>query len=343
MKFNFGWILIVFFLILIFLFYFLNSGNENIVVEGNLIKFDSLTLKQKIAQMVMVRGDGKDYGFNDLMIGGIFLDRQESEENYEEVIKNFQKDAKISLIVATDLEGAWNPFEGYLDFPSFVEINSSEEANIVGFEHGKVLNEIGFNLNFAPVAEYSDGVYGGRTFSGSNEEIADKVGAYILGLQLNVKGVCKHYPGNSMEKNLHEVSDQQVISEKDLYLFDVCLENNISAIMIGHQIATGILDSRGEPSTVSQEVVSGVKDSVLVISDEINMAGLGDFYSEKVELYGDLINAGENLILDFDLNVDDAGNLIEEIEKRVGEGFIEMGKIDESVKKILTFKRYKIV
>ncbi len=319
---------------------------DNILIDGNTINLDSLTLKQKIGQMIMVRGDDKNLDYNKLNVGGIFLDRQESGEDYKNLIEDYQSNSKINLLVSTDLEGAWTPFhnpEPHQVFPHFSEVNTAEEAENVGLRHGKILKEIGFNLNFAPVAEYYDDVYGGRTFSGTDEEIAQKVGAYIQGLQLNVLGTCKHYPGNSMEKNLHDIPDEQVISERDLYLFDICLENNISSIMVSHQIATGVLNSKGNPSTVSKEIVSTVDDSVLIIADEINMRGLKDFYSDKTKLYVDLINSGENLILDFYLNPLQLYKLIESIEKEVENGVIDEQMIEKSIKKILETKGYELV
>jgi beta-N-acetylhexosaminidase len=323
-----------------------NLNLDNIEIKNNTINLESLTIKQKIGQMIMVRGDEKDLKFNRLNIGGIFLDRQQSEEEYRNLISDYQSNSKIKLLVSTDMEGAWTPFhnpEPHQKFPYFSNINTSEEAEEIGIKHGELLNDIGFNINFAPVSEYYDDVYGGRTFSGSDKEISEKVGAYIRGLQLNVLGTCKHYPGNSMEKNLHDVSDEQIISERDLYLFDVCLKNNVSSIMVSHQIATGILNSNGKPSTVSEEIISTVDEDVLIIADEINMGGLKDFYPDKTELYVDLINSGENLILDFYLDSVKLHKLIKEIENEVEKGNIDEQKIDYSVKKILEIKGYDVV
>jgi|TARA_Y100000310_G_C20604400_1_gene774766 beta-N-acetylhexosaminidase len=322
-----------------------NLDLSNIEIKNNTINLESLTIKQKIGQMIMIRGDEEDLKYNKLNVGGIFLDRQQNEEEYRSLIFDYQSNSKIRLLVSTDMEGAWTPFhnpEPHQKFPHFSNINTSEEAEEIGVKHGELLKDIGFNINFAPVSEYYDDVYGGRTFSGSDEEISQKVGAYIRGLQLNVLGTCKHYPGNSMEKNLHDVSDEQVISERDLHLFNICLENNVSSIMVSHQIATGVLDSQGKPSTVSEEIISTVDEDVLVIADEINMRGLKDFYPDKTELYIDLINSGENLILDFYLDSIELYKLIEEIEAEVENGNIDEQKIDYSVKKILEIKGYGV-
>jgi len=321
------------------------ENTDNIIIENNTIQFDSLTLRQKIAQMIVVRGGSKkNIYLTNLNIGGIYLYKQKSEEDYSSLIIAYQNSSKINLFVSADLEGIWNPFSNFYTSPKFLDIETKEEAYSLGLEHGKILKRIGFNLNFAPVAEFSDRVYGGRAFSGTEEEVKEKLEQYIKGLQKNVLGTCKHYPGKGMIKNLHITKDKQIISKEDLELFDVCIKNNISAVMIGHQIVSGELDSNGKPSSVSKEVIDNLGNfSGLIISDEINMVGLKRFYLfDKKKLYKDLINSGENLILDFFLNPVSTYKLILKIEKQIKEGEIDEEKINQSVKKILIAKGYKI-
>ncbi len=323
-------------------------GNENIIVRGGVIEFSSLSLEQKIAQMIMVRGDKFDSKFNKLNIGGVFLDSQNSEEEYSKIIEEYNKDSKIKLFIATDLEGSWTPFhnpEEHQIFPALSEIQTKYEAEEIGFKQGRLLKEIGFNMNFAPVAEYSDEAYGGRAFSGTDEEIAEKIEGYINGLQQNVLGVCKHYPGRAMIKNLHEEKDIQEISEEDLYLFEVCKKNNIHSIMVSHQIVSGSANSNNKPSSVSWEVISEINkngEDLLIIADEINMNGLSMFYDSKIEMYEDLINSGNNLILDFSINSKELYFLIQNIKKGVESGSIDEDKINESVKRILNLKGYAV-
>lgn len=346
-------LIVVLALAVVLVFIVLNNKEEtiledtsNIIINNGSIDLSSLTLKQKLAQMIMVRGDKKDLRFNQLNVGGIFLDRQYSEERYHALINEYQNTSNITLLVATDLEGTWNPFhekKDYQKFPKFSEISSAEEAHDIGFRHGKLLESVGFNLNFAPVAEYYDDVYGGRAFLGTDEEISDKIEAYIGGLQESVSGTCKHYPGRALEKNLHKVSDTQEISERDLSLFELCIRENISAIMVSHQVAEGVLDSNGRPSSVSEEVIKNIEGDTLVIADEINMKGLSIFYEDKIGLYVDLINSGENLILDFDLNPGELNRLLDKVVERINGGEISIEKVDNSVIKILEFKGYSII
>jgi beta-glucosidase-like glycosyl hydrolase len=344
-------IIIILIIIPIFMFCYNNyliivkANTDNILIKNNTIILESLTLRQKIAQMIIVRGDNiENIGLMRYNVGGIFLDKAESQEEYSSLIDSYQNNSKIKLFVSTDLEGAWNPFKKFKYFPKFSEINSSNESHNIGLEHGKILKNIGFNLNFAPVSEYIDQSYGGRTFLGNKSIVKDKLKNYILGLQENVFGTCKHYPGKGLINNLHVMTDKENISSDDLELFNECIKDNITAIMVGHQIVEGFIDSSNKPSSVSKEVLGNLKDfKGLMISDEINMQGLKSIYSNKSEMYGDLINSGENVILDFDLNTRDLSRLLDELETLNKNGSLNIDNIDESVDKILIAKGYKVV
>jgi len=206
------------------------------------------------------------------------------------------------------------------------------------------MKELGFNLNFAPVAEFQDKSYGGRAFSGTKEEIKEKLKSYIKGLQKNVYGTCKHYPGKGMIKNLHIWKDKQKIGKDDLELFNTCINENISSIMIGHQIVFGEIDSKGKQSTISKPIISNLRSnfSGLIITDEINMLGLKfNYLFSSDKMYIDLIKAGNDVILDFS-SYKKVEKRIKALENAVKKGEISEKRIDESVKRILEKKRYSI-
>ncbi len=322
----------------------LKTGNINI--ENNTIDFDSLTLKQKIAQMFVIKGDSFSERYTNLNVGGIYFDKANSPEDYKKKISEWQLNSRVKLFVSADLEGAWSPFsesfgEEYV-FPKFSEIKTKEEAYGVGLDHGETLKRLGFTLNFAPVAEFYDNAYGGRVFSGKKEVIKEKLIEYIKGLQKNVLGTCKHYPGKGMIKNTHYIRDKQTITKEDLELFEICFKSNISSVMIGHQIVEGELNSNGKPASVSKEVIESVPEDILVISDGLKMAGIRSFYSTKIKMYADLINSGENLILDWPMSPITLYKAVTDIEKKVRRGEISEEKINKSVRKILKVKGYNI-
>ena len=319
------------------------QNTKNIKIENKTIYLNTLTIKQKLAQMIMVRGDSNNTDLLDLNIGGVFLDKQKTKQEYQQKTTFYQTNSKINLLIATDLEGTWNPFSNFQEFPKNKNIQTKEEAYQLGIQQGKILKETGFNMNFAPIAEYKDETYRGRAFTGNKEEIKQKIKSYIKGLQTQVLGVCKHYPGKGMIKNLHFRRDKQTITQEDLDLFQTCFRNNITGVMIGHQIVQGKLNSQEKPSSISEEIISTIPKEKLIISDEINMLGLRSFYwFNKRKIYAELINSGNNIILDFNLNKRKTYKLLNQLEKDVKTGKISEEKINESVKKILTLKGYKI-
>ena len=163
-------------------------------------------------------------------------------------------------------------------------------------------------------------------------------------MQKNVLGVCKHYPGKGLIRNTHVRQDKQTINQSDLDLFNTCYSSEIAGIMVGHQKASGdVLNSENRPSTVSKEVIKSIPPKLIIFSDEVNMWGLKVFYLfNKRKMYADLINSGNNVILDFKLSSSSMTRLINNLEMDVKNGEINESRINESVKKILEKKGYKI-
>ncbi len=323
---------------------------KEILIENNTIYLDNLTMRQKIAQMFMVRGDERNLDLIELNIGGILLGELNTKEDYKEKIKEYQENSKIKLFVSADLEGYWNPFSNFIKFPNIDEIKTKEEAYDLGIEHGKILQELGFNMNFAPVAEIEDNVWKHRAFSGSPEEISEKVNFYIKGIQeQGIKATAKHYPGGSLDvKDPHKYLVEAEISQEQLDVFNSVLEN-VSAIMVGHPIVSGVVDSKGKPSSVSLEIISELKKKFdgLIISDDINMKGLKkEYFLKEKQLFIDLINAGNDIIINSYWHLFPKHNLnkkISYIEEAIKLGKIKEDRINESVRRILTAKGYNVI
>src|SRR3989338_4861996 len=278
-----------------------------------------------------------------LLILLVFIDNLKTKEEYKEVIKKFQKKSKIKLFVATDMEGYWNPFPFY-NSKSFGEIKGENEAFELGKEHGKILNELGFNMDFSPVVEVRNDVWPGRSFTGDKEIVEKKIKNYINGLQKDgILGTAKHYPGGNMVKDPHLFWVKSVVYENDLNFFDAAIDENVSVIMVGHAIVSGAIDSKGKQSTISKEVIGELRKKFdgLIISDAISMMGLKLSYLFRNEkLYVDLIKSGNDIILvsGRGAGVKKIKKGIEAIKKAVNNGDITEEMIDKSVRRILEKK-----
>ncbi len=348
------------FLILIVLVLFLGSMNlakakgwlipeqPQLEIEGNVIKLDSMSLEQKIAQMLVVHGSSHNFeAWKSMQIGGIHIFALENADLYKEIIQKYQSESQIPLLVSVDLEGCWNPFGNFRNFTAVSEIKSVGEAFQAGSDEGKFLKELGFKIDYAPVVDLKDEIWNCRSFPGDEKSIGELSEAYILGLQSQgLVATAKHYPGKTLVvRDPHKFLVQAEISAEDIYPYNYLKQKkNVNSIMVSHVISSGKVDSEGIPAVVSKKVIDELKQdySGLVISDEINMLGLKNFYANPKEMYLAVFKAGNDIILDFSEDPNEVYALIEVVKEAVEKGEIPEEQIDNSVRKILELKGMKV-
>ncbi len=320
---------------------------ENIKIDGKVLDLSSLTLKQKLSQMIVVSGRRNSPDIMRMNVGGIYLFGQNDKDWYVTRIRGFKNASRLQPFFSTDLEGYWNPFKNFYNSSVLGEIKSEEEARVLGEEHGKLLQEIGFTMNFAPVAEADGKVWPGRGWNASTFEIGEWASAYVRGLQSSgVLAVVKHYPGGSIDsKDPHlQIVEKEIMGE-ERFPFLVVLRNEVSGVMVGHVVASGEIDSGGRPCPVSRTCVESIRRTGfegLVVTDEVNMEGLRQFYSSKEEMYVDLINEGNDVILDFSLTPRKLDRLLGSLERMAEDGKISQEQIDHAVIRILKAKGHVV-
>ncbi len=311
--------------------------------ETTTIHLDSLSLRQKIAQMIITYGERQNReDLQRMMVGGIYVENASSKEEAETLIGEFQRNASIPFLVAADMEGCKNPFEAFYISRQLADINTAEEALNLGIEHGRLLKETGISINFAPVADLRDDIWKCRSFPGTAQEVAEKAGAYITGLQAQgVMATAKHYPGKTLSiKDPHKEVVQATITESDLEPFRKAITAKVSAIMVSHLIVNGSANSEGKPASTSQKLISGLRSGFpgLIITDEIGMDGLESYYREDRQRFADVFNSGADIVIYFDKDAGNVEKLITEIEDAVTRGEINESRIDAAAARILKAK-----
>lgn len=316
-------------------------------IIDNAIQLDSLSLEQKIAQMIIVAG--RQYNmeaWQRLQLGGIHLFALQDEDVYRKTIQAFQQDMTIPFFVTADLEGCRSPFAHFQEFAPAAEIRSTGQAYEVGSEAGKFLALLGFSINFAPVVDLEDTIWHCRSFPGNETVIAELAEAYILGLQKEgLIATAKHYPGKTLVvRDPHKFLVEAEIEKRDIYPYDYLTQKgDVQAIMVSHVIPTGeVLAS--VPSVASPEVVGELKKafSGLIVSDEVNMLGLKKFYPRMDEVYVEVFKAGNDLIINFNDDPNEIARMIQVVKRAVQQGKIPEEQIDQSVKKILERKGFTV-
>jgi len=321
-------------------------GQPDPVVVDNVVDLDDLTLEQKIAQMVVVLGvEYYSTPLRKMQLGGIHLHAMKGIEQFHKVVGKFQEGMEIPFFVTVDLEGCVNPFSSFMEFQLASEVESIGDSFQKGKSEGKFLSELGATINFAPVVDLDDQIWNCRSFKGDKEKVSELANAYVLGLQdEGIIATAKHYPGKTLViKDPHKFLAAAEITEDDLYPYDFLIEkDSIKAIMISHLITYGKVNSEGKPSDASQRITDELiaKYDGLIVTDEINMLGMRNFYGSLDEMYLEVFKAGPDIVLNFNSDPNEIYRMILLIKEAVKDGDISEKRIDASVKKILEAKGF---
>ncbi len=319
-----------------------------IEVTNGVVDLDSLSLEQKIAQMIIVQGNVDHMqAWKNLQVGGMHLYGRKSEHVFRNTIIDFQYTEDVPFFFTVDLEGCVNPFGAFRNFTAASEIKTLGDAFEKGFREGEFLRGLGVNLNFAPVVDLDDQIWKCRAFPGNEQEIAEFAQAYLLGLQnQGVIATIKHYPGKTLvNKDPHKFVVGAQIEEKDVFPYEYLFERgDAAAVMVSHIIVNGSIDSKGIPSVASKEIIDDIKTEYggLVISDEIHMLGLKNYYSTLDEVYIAVFYAGNDIILNFDNDPNEIHRMIQVVADAVRRGEISEEQIDISVTKVLEAKGFTV-
>lgn len=337
---------------------------------------EQMTLEEKIGQLFVVNLEqldtrkGNYYEFQKVTkamketisryhVGGVILFSR-NLRNREQTIRlnqGLQNVSRIPLFVTVDEEGgdvariASNEKMGTTAFPSAEKIGQTEDDQYT-YEMGKTIGteiaELGFNVDFAPVADVKtsklNSEIGNRSFGDDPEKVSEYVSAFIQGLnQVNVSATLKHFPGQgSSTGDTHENSvdiDSGIASlrKTDFLPFETGIAAGADFIMMSHISVSKVTES-SIPASMSDLMMQTILRQELgfekiIITDAFDMASITEHYSVAEAAYN-AINGGADIIL-MPQNLEEA---YQEILSKVREGKITMQRLEESVLRILAVK-----
>ena len=321
----------------------------------------------KVGQLLMIGIHGKTlnddakFMLNEYRVGGIILfDRNmESKDQVKSLIVDINKTGKSAgltpLFIGIDQEGgAVARMEDQLiKVPPAEELGKEpiEKAVSLAKQSGTELKDLGFNINFAPVADL--GLTYGRSFSTNPDEVVRYTSA--VGKAYDEAGLWysyKHFPGiGKTDVDLHAdtsvvpVSKETLLNEDTKVFVDLIKQSkpNTYAIMVSHAMYPQI--DPDHPSSLSKAIITDWlrKDmgyNGVVVTDDMDMGALAKHYT-----FGDMavqsILAGSDILLvchEYE-HMQEAYN---GLMKAVKDGRISKERLDESVKRILLMKITKI-
>ncbi len=326
-----------------------------------------MTLHEKVCQMmfvtpeeltgedgVTVAGDATRQALENYPVGGIvyFAKNLESQDQVKEMIDNSQKYSSIGLFVATDEEGGVvnrlmdTVGTTYIGSMYYYKDDGDETAYENAYTIANDMSALGFNLDFAPVADVwsnpDNTVIGERAYSDDYAQAAELVGNAVKGF--NDGGVMctlKHFPGHGDTAEDSHYSSAYVRRTKEEIMADEMqpfrsgIEAGAELVMVGHLIVPDIDEV---PATLSYKIATGIlrdelKFEGVAITDSFEMESIADNYSVDDAVVMS-VKAGMDMIL----QPKDMVSAVNFIEQAVADGELSEDRIDESVRRILTLK-----
>jgi len=257
-----------------------------------------------------------------------------------------------NLLVALDHEGGpvFRMAGRLTPLPSAMALGASNDLSMVeciAKIAGEELKALGFNLNFAPVADLNTNpmnpVIGIRSFGDDPNRVASMVSRYVSAIQsTGVMATAKHFPGHgdtSVDSHLDlpvvDV-DLNLLLSRELIPFKAAIEAGVSCIMTSH-VCFPKVDPSSLPATFSKYILRDVLRGMLgfdgvIISDALEMKAISsNFDVDEVALYG--LNAGLNIFLrSGDLNY--IFDLKDSIMKHVKSGRVDSKVLYDSYNRI---------
>ena len=342
---------------------------ENPYAEQARAYLETMTPEEKLWQLFLVTpesltdtgtvtlaGDTTKAALEARPVGGVcyFAPNLVDRTQTQTMLSGIQSYAKTPLFLAVDEEGGLvsrvgaNEAMGTTYFEAAA--NYGQRADLaevynVGKTMAQELGELGFNLDFAPVADVitnpNNTEIGSRAYSNDPEVAAPLVGAMVEGLQRSGMAAClKHFPGHgSTEADSHQgksVSTRTLeqLRETEWVPFRAGIEKGVAFVMVGHQTNENL---SGLPASLSPEVMGYLREELgfdgLIITDSLRMGAIiGEYTSAQAAVMA--ISAGADMLL----MPNDLPTAFQGLQAALADGTLTQERIDESVLRILETK-----
>ena len=354
-----------------------SSGQETVSVQQQIDGYlEEMTLEEKVAQLFIIQpeaildvgtavaaGDATREAIDKYPVGGFiyFGENLQSKEQTREMLHNVQaystERTGFPAFLSVDEEGgtvARVAGTGNFDVPDIGDMadigaaGDVDAAKQVGEDIGSYLAELGFNLDFAPVADVlsnpENTVVRKRSFGSDPELVSDMAIAVSDGLEeKGLLSAYKHFPRHGAtsadthkgyaytDKTLEELEACELIP------FQRCIADGAKIIMAAH-ISVPNVTGDDTPTSLSKTMVTDIlREKMgytgLVVTDAMNMGAITEEYT-SAEAAVKALQAGVDVVL----MPENYQQAYQGVLDAVADGTLTEERIDESVTRILTVK-----
>ena len=327
-----------------------------------------MPLEDKVAGLFVVRpeaitgvgtavqaGDGTRQALEANPVGGlIYFDQNiQSEAQLKEMLENTAQYAKYPLFLAVDEEGGTVSRIGSSIGPktdsagAIGETGNPENAYQAGAAMGAALYGLGFNVDFAPVADLANvegSIMEGRAYGSDVSVVSSFVNSMVRGLQEQKVSAClKHFPGmGSATEDTHDgkVSTDRTAEQfwaEELAVFQAGINEGADMVMVSH-MAAPTLTGDNEPSIFSRTLVTGILREQMgfqgvIITDALDMGAISQYYAADEASIMAVLAGCDMLLMPEDYEKAYTGVL-----EAVRSGNIDEERINDSLRRIYRIK-----
>ena len=302
-------------------------------------------------------GEGTKQALSQYAVGGIvyFSKNIQNEDQLKEMLKNTDFYSKYEkLFLAVDEEGGSVARVAGAGIGTKVDdaqkigaTGDTNNAYNAGITIGTTLNGLGFNLDFAPVADIAsvaDSVMAKRAYGADAQTASPYVSAMLMGLQeQGVTGCLKHFPGNgATTQDAHTgiaVSNRtaEEFRTEEFAVFQAGIDAGAQMIMVSHMAAPALTGDNTSCS-LSKIVVTDILREELgfngvIITDALNMGAISEYNSSEDAAIMALKAGCDMLLMPEDFEAAYNGVL-----QAVRDGVISEERINDSLRRIYRIK-----
>ena len=335
--------------------------NSDEIMEENFVRCRlnpvAMEKDDKIGQLLLVRYDPAtvEQDLQKYQFGGfVFFEKDftgKDREAVRKMISDLQEKAKIPLLTAVDEEGgsivrvSSNPnlAEKRFESPRTVYEKGIEEVKNDTIKKSALLNDLGLNVNLAPVVDVSespsDYMYA-RTIGKDKTETSQYAQAVISASKgTQVSYTLKHFPGYGNNVDTHKGSSEdnrtlEQLRQNDFLPFEAGINAGAEAVLVSHNTVTQV-DSEN-PASLSSKIHELLRQELnftgVIMTDDLDMGAVASIPNASLKAF----QAGNDLIMTTGYD-----KSFQEIKQAVEDGTITEEEINDHVQRILSWKYYK--
>lgn len=345
------------------------AEEEDILGELAQSYYSEMSIEDKVAGLFMVTpeaitgvgtatqaGDGTQEALSQYAVGGLIYFGQNilDKEQITTMLANTASMSNYPIFLAVDEEGgdvsrvANSKVEVTKvdDMAAVGAGGDASQAAEAGTTIGSYLSEIGFNVDFAPVADVAGegSALGNRSFGSDPQIVGEMVASAVGGIEgTGVSACLKHFPGlGSTSEDTHDgrveiTKSLEEMQASDFVPFSTGIEAGADFVMVSHATAPA-LDEDNVPSSLSKKVITDILRGELgfegvVITDALDMTAITDYYTPE-EAAVMALEAGADMLL----MPEDFEKAYNAVLAAVQDGTISEERINESLDRIYRVK-----